>query len=82
MAAIKCFTGRKSRIALIRHRFRYLRPAAIHPKKYEQKMKIADSLPGDGIGTEIVAEAVKVLNVANDQPRFRDGIRSGGRRRL
>jgi 3-isopropylmalate dehydrogenase len=42
-------------------------------------MKIA-VLPGDGIGTEIVAEAVKVLNVL-DLP-VRDGIRPGRRRRL
>jgi 3-isopropylmalate dehydrogenase len=35
---------------------------ATFKKKKQQNMKIA-ILPGDGIGTEIVAEAVKVLNV-------------------
>jgi 3-isopropylmalate dehydrogenase len=35
---------------------------SLKPSKAKQKMKIA-VLPGDGIGTEIVAEALKVLNV-------------------
>ena len=42
-------------------------------------MKIA-ILPGDGIGTEIVAEAVKVLNVLDLQVRDRNRARR--RRRL
>src|SRR3954452_24770318 len=37
-------------------------PGSPTPSTARQKMKIA-VLPGDGIGTEIVAEAVKVLNV-------------------
>lgn len=41
-------------------------------------MKIA-ALPDDGIGTEIVAEAVKVLNAG---PKVGDGNHSGRRHRL